>query len=476
MHEYTITEESHKLLNELKSQNIRFAHWKSNSHLGKALAGKTDIDLLVLPDDKERFESSLRSLGYKKMVSQPWSTYPLVEDWLGLDCLTGSFLHIHVHYAIVTGIQHVKHLYLPWIDAFFNHVITDRKTGWPIPKPELEVLILFIRIWAKMPPAERIKKQPVIPPYIKDELVNLLQEVDLTNLTSLCVELNLKIPKHFTEVIDSIKVNGDNENILEISQLLYTQMKPYFRIPWFQSVLISTFFKINIKAYKYSMRFIGPFKLGKTLYGGGKVIALIGSDGSGKSTISNDLLKWLTYKVDTHYFYMGKNPHIKSNNKLLLSKTDIFFLNNRVSKILKKLVGNLYYLILIQKKLSSIRLARRMSTTGSVILCDRFPQKDVFGINDGPNLQLARPNWSSRMEMRMFDQVAELAPDIVIKLNVKPEVAMERKPEHDKSKILQKCDALSNINFKNTKVINVDSNRPYEQVLAEVKNEIWRLL
>ncbi|PVY36664.1 hypothetical protein [Pontibacter virosus] len=476
MHNYTISKESVRLREELERSNIKFAHWKSNSHLLKSLAGETDLDLLIKQEDRTRFESSMLQLGYKRLRSQPWSSYPNVDDWLGLDRETGKFLHVHTHYALVTGIQHVKHLHLPWVDVFFDHVIKDEQTGWPIPKPELEVLILLVRIWAKMPPSERIHTTPAIPPYIKDELINLLKNTDPKNLLSLCGELNIVVPNNFLETIDHIKVNKDADSIVRISKSLYTQMKPYFKSPWVQSVLKSTFFKLNINAFKYSMRFLGPHKLGKTLNSGGKIIALVGSDGSGKSTLSNDLVKWLTYKMDTHYFYMGKNPYIKSNNKILLSRTDVFFLDSRVSKALKKFVGSFYYLILIKKKLTFIRLAKRMSTSGSIIICDRFPQKSILGINDGPNLQKSTHSWTSRIEMNLFDQVNELPPDIVIKLNVSPDTAFERKPQHDKIKIFQKCDALNNINFKNAKVVNIDSNQPYDKVLAEIKNEIWNLL
>ena len=35
------------------------------------------------------------------------------------------------------------------------------------------------------------------------------------------------------------------------------------------------------------------------------MVALVGSDGSGKSTVSSSLLRWLHYKLDAHFYYMG---------------------------------------------------------------------------------------------------------------------------------------------------------------------------
>jgi hypothetical protein len=35
------------LLSTLRQNGVRFAHWKSNLHLAEALAGETDLDLLI---------------------------------------------------------------------------------------------------------------------------------------------------------------------------------------------------------------------------------------------------------------------------------------------------------------------------------------------------------------------------------------------------------------------------------------------
>ncbi|WP_211214347.1 nucleoside/nucleotide kinase family protein [Pontibacter roseus] len=473
MPEYTATQESNKLLGELKSCNIRFAHWKSNSHLSKGLAGKTDLDLLIYPTDKPLFEACLYNLGYKKIQSQPWSTYPDVDDWIGLDYETGKLLHVHAHYALVTGIQHVKHLYLPWIEVFFEHVIIDDQTGWPIPEPELEALVLFIRIWAKMPLNERRKDTPKIPSYIQAELLSLLQKSDLMEIRNLCSKLNLKIPNGFEVQINTILDKKRPEDILEISSLLYQQVIPFFRMPWRQSLMISSYYKSLLKFKKHSHKFIGPDRFGKTLCNGGKVIALIGSDGSGKSTLSRELIEWLSFKIDTHYFYLGKSPFIRSYNKTLFSRAYILFSGNKAPRYFRKALGKLYYLLLIKEKLNSLRLAEKMSQGGSIIICDRFPQKDVFGINDGPYLQGKGNSFFARQEMKMFDEVTEVEPDLVIKLHITPEIASQRKPEHDLEMIKQKCKNIDAITFKHAKVVTIDASEPYHQVLLNAKRAIW---
>ncbi len=134
------------LLEALFKAQVRFAHWKGNNHLPQSLEGQTDIELLIDPDYREKFEEVMKSLHFKKAISPKWDRYPKVEDWLGFDPETGKILHLHTHYALVTGIKYVKHLYLPWLSEFFNQLRIDKRSGWPIPKAEMEIIILLIRI------------------------------------------------------------------------------------------------------------------------------------------------------------------------------------------------------------------------------------------------------------------------------------------------------------------------------------------
>jgi thymidylate kinase len=474
MSEYVATQESSTLLQELLGNKVRFAHWKSNGHLLKSLEGKTDLDLLVHPQDRHLYEESLTRLGYKKIISQAWSSYPLVEDWLGFDTVTGNLLHLHTHYAMVTGIQHVKHLYLPWVEQFFNHTTIDANTGWPIPEPALEAIILLVRIWAKMPPTERIKKQPTILGYLIDELVNLLSKTDPEQVTLLCEQLNLTVPADLPQKLHRIQIERRPKDILDVSIYFYEQLKPYYRSSWSVSILKSNMHKFRIKSSRVYSRLSGPFKFGKTLVNGGKVIAFVGSDGSGKSTLTRDILNWLTYKIDAHYFYFGKNPFIFSYNKQIISRTDLLFKQDKLSKLLKKLLGNTYYPILINRKVEMLEHAKRMSRTGSVVICDRFPQLDVKGMNDGPHLHA--DDWCANMEMKQFAKVRKNDADLVFRLLVSPEVACARKPEHNSDMIHVKCENIGKISFGSAKVIDIDADKPYEQVLLQVKREVWKYL
>jgi thymidylate kinase len=466
--DYYVTAESAALLADLKQENIRFAHWKGNTHLQASLQGKTDMDILVHPNDRLLYEMILKKRSYKKLQSRSWNAYPYMEDWLGFDYATGVLLHVHTHYDLVNGIMPGTYLHLPWLEQFFHHLKTDKQSGWPIPAPELEVLILLIRI-----ETNRRHKNPAIPAGKQNELRALLSQVQLHKFRDLCREFELNVPENFDGEINLIRKEGNVPAILHLASFYCNQVDNCVKTKWQLNALNAIYYKQYLKRSRQIGRFAGPLQLKKTVTAGGKMIALVGSDGSGKSTLCTELVKWLTFKIDTHYFYFGKQPFIRSYNQKQFCKTGFLFSNATISKYYRKLAGSLYYLQLINKKLNMLRTGKKLLKKNSLVICDRFPQKNVAGFFDGPKLQSKKNGWLSRLEIKKFHRFSEAGANIVFRLNISPEVAARRKPDHNIKMIEQKCTHLSSLTFGNSKVIDIDAERSFEQVLLDLKRKIW---
>jgi thymidylate kinase len=464
---YQVTRESKELLTGLQQSGVQLAHWKGNSHLLSSLQGKTDIEMLIHPDDRLKFETIVKSRLYKKLKAQPWNTYAGIEDWLGFDYDTGNLLHLHTHYDLVTKITTGKYLHLPWLDQFFQHLKTDKLTGWPIPIPEMETLVLLIRMQTN-----RLYKNQVIPMVKQKELQALLTQMNIQRFQELCRELQLDLPRDLDIEISRILQENSAPAMIQLSSFFYQQVPGCVK----KNRSGNNYYKYFLKWNRYAGRFTGPVQLKKTIAEGGKVFALVGSDGAGKSTLGNDLIKWLTFKIDAHYFYLGKRPFIKSYDRRLFSKTAFLFNNAVVSGYFRKLAGRLFYLLLIGKKIKMLRLAKRLRQQNSLVICDRFPQKDVTGYFDGPKLQSGKNDWYSRLEMKQFNKLCQVEADVILRLHVAPETAARRKPEHDRKLIEQKCSDLSALSFGNARVVDVDAGMPYEQVLLAIKRKIWESL
>ena len=81
-------------------------------------------------------------------------------------------------------------------------------------------------------------------------------------------------------------------------------------------------FYLTIRYFKYTQKILKPQK--KILSKNGIAIAFIGADGSGKSTIVNDITKWIKWKLEVKQIYMGipkRSILLYLLNNLLTSST-----------------------------------------------------------------------------------------------------------------------------------------------------------
>jgi hypothetical protein len=140
-------------------------------------------------------------------------------------------------------------------------------------------------------------------------------------------------------------------------------------------------------------------------------------------------------------------------------------------------------LALARERRSRLALARRARNLGMVVICDRFPQSQVLGFNDGPRLGGWRDDASpilralAQRELTSYRAAASSPPDLVLKLHVAAEIAVRRKPEMTQEWIAERAEAIRGLRFPPaTRVMDIDANQPLEQVLLQVKRAIWEHL
>jgi thymidylate kinase/uncharacterized membrane protein len=468
----------------LSARGIGFVHWKSNGHLAQALAGRTDIDMYADPAMRDAVRATLVEQNALEVLSQPWGRYPDVEDWLMVDDPTGRFLHIHLHFALVTGLRRIKHLRLPWGPALLAHTDHALDPVWPTPTAEMELMILIVRMWAKMPPTRR-KGTPKLPSHVRAELDWLLTRADATKLKALAVEL---LPGFDTAAIAALVTTPppSDEAVLAVSRAVYGALKDHQRMPWAEARLRGTALNLKATAAKELRKLRPATVTGKRAAGPGLVVAFIGSDGSGKSTLTAEIRKWLRYKLDVHGYYMGSGDGstrlldrlrhaVKGKTKKHKApKAEGESRQPKRRGVLDRLVA-LHQLPAMGAKRRDLAEARRLAAGGSMVVLDRFPQRQVSGIYDGPRLQEGNSfAWAARAERKGYEALEALKPDLLIKLVVSPEVAHARKPDHSLASIARKCALTRDLQFDGVEVVAIDADQPLDTVMLEAKRAVWR--
>ena len=116
-----------------------------------------------------------------------------------------------------------------------------------------------------------------------------------------------------------------------------------------------------------------------------------------------------------------------------------------------------------------------------MVIFDRFP---FFSPLDGPEIHLISDGnlyfltkKLAKIEQRLYRRFDTL--DLILILDVNPEVSVERKPDHSIETIQAKYSALLRLKTElkeesdRWKWLSVDSNNPIEQVLLDLKTAVW---
>lgn len=490
----------------LHENGIPYCHWKSNIRLDHSLNGKTDLDLLVDRSYSHTLKQILLSLDIKPIAPPAGQQYPGMEHYLGFDECTGKLFHLHVHYQLVLGEEYIKNFRLPLESTFLNH--TRLINGISTPIPELEAGILSIRVLLKYRFRDAVKdifsiRSPGIKKAFRDEIDWLLNQTSLERIKSTLEDITPILPADIIlEFLQTLEENPRNGlKFVSLQKDLRKAISAYQRRSPFSATL--GYFQQLWTRRKSFLR-TSP-STGLKLPQGGLTIAMLGADGAGKSTLVAETSKWLSWKLDVRNFYLGsKQPsgiskflyfafRIFRRSYSIASK--ILSARNFVSQILMEMRDDLLYLHHLSNgrdRYQRYEEGARLATDGSVVIFDRFPvstfdQATNHHLLDGPRIQsLATGKETtiarhfSNTEQRLYDQFN--APDALVFLHVSPEISIQRKPDHQEALIRMKSETITQIaqrakwEYGEKRCIQLDADLPYDQVLLQLKREIWKLL
>lgn len=218
------------------------------------------------------------------------------------------------------------------------------------------------------------------------------------------------------------------------------------------------------------------------------LIALVGSDGSGKSTVGNRLLAWLQTQGPAELCHLGKQSGNMGRALASLPLVGRFLgrtieKKERTTQTSSKGPGFLPSLIIYGftlRRLFRFRRMLRLREKGTTILADRFPQLSIPTAIDGPGfakMQSLRgvSRYLAARETRDFMWMTSHAPDLVIRLNADLETVVSRKPDHSPDSLALKVQQIPLLSFGDAPIVDIDATQPLEQVIADAQSAIMAL-
>jgi thymidylate kinase len=217
------------------------------------------------------------------------------------------------------------------------------------------------------------------------------------------------------------------------------------------------------------------------------LVAIVGCDGTGKSTLTADLVKSLQARWVTERRYLGlisgeDGEKIKRlpwvgpwlERRLAAKSEKTQSMKSKSPALWAALI--MYGLSLWRA--SNLRKVQRLAQSGVLVISDRYPQAEVSGFHfDGPGIGVERVTGRlmtrlAARERRLYQQMALCRPALIIRLDIDVNTAISRKPDHSYEELSGKIAVMDKLNYNGARILELDARAPYSEVLENAQAAI----
>lgn len=497
-----------EFFNALEERDIAYAHFKSNVNLENSFVHGGDFDVIVDPAKQRQVAETLYAFRAKQMNTTPEKHYPGVDNWLFFDPESGMIHHLHLHYQLMTGKSFVKDYEIPWRDLILETRVMDPQWQIYVTDPALELCLLNVRAVVKSKASDTLRA--LVGAYKMHSSLASERRALLETVT----------PQAAGEYIDRLFDSADapalkelfcreklsGGDFLRMSAAVRRSLKMNRRYSGFKASCLSTWRTLNYYRKRLVRKMGGFAPLRKTSLSKGAIIAFVGVDGSGKSTTSKNIYKWMSKQFDCAKVYMGLGDGKTTPLAALLKKgrsvagpakgeqsiNSAEYVKKEPASFWKKPGFYLRKRLLIAALCSVEKSNRkkmigmnRFRINGGVSILDRYPQIELPNKNDGPKIEAYRHVIKAdalidrlvKKEAERLAVVKSVKPDIVFRLNITAEESMRRKDDQtDITVVRSKIEDLRSITFQGARIVDIDAAQPYEEELRTIKSIIWDYL
>jgi hypothetical protein len=482
------------LIEQMARENVAWCYWRSSRRAWAALSGQSDIDVLVTPESQHTARRLLLDCGFRLFPSVAARDDPAIQSFLAHDDASGAIVHVHFHTRLMVGGALLKNYRLPWERKLVSRAAPGPGMPMPLLDPASEAVLLIVRACLELR-----RTDPVIArswafntrKFALDR-ADLAARIDRTEVRARAEELlgGDLADQVANAVFDPIPLQNQHALRRRVRRALanhrtYNCIEAPLRASW--RALHWVIGALNKRLLHL------PRPWSKRAPGGGIVVAILGVDGSGKSTLVRGLRAWLDQDVDVLPLYFGTGDGRPSwfllPLKLLVPVVSLVLrrkphgsshgeVTDFAPGFAYSILLGIWATVLAVEKHMKLRAARRAAVRGMVVIADRFPQDQIADFNDGPLLPRLSyvPGWLRRFEASAYALAGRLPPDLVIKLVATPELIAVREPTMNPAVIRSRTAAMSRLAFAGSSVAAIPAGQPAADVLRAAKAEIWRML
>ena len=484
------------LVEALNTRGVRYCHWKGNAALAEALSGLKDLDLLIYRPDADIFRAVLAQHGFRPACNRDGGSFPSTEHYFGLDSDTGLMVHVHACFNVITGESLAQNFRLPVEDMLLANTRLDGIVR--VPAKAAELIVFTIRTMLKHTTFVELALMARDRGKLTREITMLADAESVDQSVQLLKQWLPKLdPKLFVQCVSALRTPAPLRERLVLARRLRSSLRIYARHS--QTIAswtgLATFAKLLIR--RLSKR---PKRL--SLLSGGALVAFVGPEATGKTTLINEVSGWLSDHFVVARVHAGKPSSAKITllANMVVPLLRLLAPNLRLSEVesrrarLKEstqapwvypLTFGIRSVLLAYDRRVLLSRAFARAANGTIVLCDRYPYVAPEA-PDGPRLihnPLPRNTYPIRhmlaaLERKLYLQMPE--PDLIICLTIPVEIAIARNRAREKKEpeeyVRRRHLAGVSVPTGHTPVRLIDTNHQLEETLREVKKTIWSIL
>jgi thymidylate kinase len=476
------------LCQSLKEEDISYCHWKSNNALDRSANGDNDLDLLIARANRSQFIAILYRLGFKQASAIKEKQMIGVQDYYGYDEETEKLVHVHAHFQLTIGHDKTKNFRLP----IENHFLMSAVKGelFNVPSSEFEFVVFIIRMNLKYSTWDVVlRRENKMKTTERQEFEYLKDQINKNTINSILDKYLPYIDVEFFEnCIHALDPSSSILARIKIGQQLQVRLLANTR----RSLPIDVHLKLWRRFTLALRRRLSKSSFKHRFTSGGIMIAIVGGDGAGKTTVVNELFKWFSKDFDILKVHIGKPP--KSMITLIvrailklgyllglyphLNSNNLYNQNSKFSIFPGKYPWMIREACKARDRYLTFVKAKRFANKGGMVICDRYPLPQIK-LMDGPTcMQIindGKIGWLSNLlieiEKKFYMPMA--LPELVFVLRVNPEIAVQRKTDEKSLDVRTRSTEIWEIDWKHTQAQVIDASQSQPEVLSSLKSLIW---
>lgn len=471
-----------KLCRTLAAQKIDYCHWKSNSFLDRSASGDNDLDLLINRSHTQCFMEVLSGLGFKEALPPKEQEWPGVRNYYGYDQRTGRLVHVHAHFQLILGSDLSKNYHLPFEQGYLASSFQGNL--FRIPAPEFELVVFVIRMVLKHSTWDSIlMRHGTISSSEQHELNDLSTDETLAKVGKVLQHLPGLSRSLFDACLQSLQPGCPYWARVKAGEQLQRSLRVCSRYPHGFDIIL----KLSRRIWQSILRRGFRYAPKNHFAHGGLLIAIAGGDGAGKTTLIAELSSWLSEEFDVRKVHIGKpdwswTTFIIRGILKIGTLLRLYPFEGDVYEELHQPHGYPWFIRSVctaRDRYQTYLRARRLSSNGRLVLCDRFPFPGFIAM-DGPQCEqaissLSKASWLHRvlakLEISYYERI--MPPDLLIVLKVEPEVAAQRKRNESEVSVLARSTEVWEADWIKKSAFVIDASCQKKKVISQAKAHVW---